>query len=152
MTCLKYGQCHYWFNLNRPLVIVPCCGWPWMLKWLMWLKNSVGKINPACFEKITTCKTGQVDIWFKHRWWSFAIDFWIIKTSPYEWFVQCCHTSSILHHYDCNHEMNHFEDELRRSLHLSFLLFPRSISLSVVKWGKTCLVSTINLNNKLSES
>ena len=34
--------------------------------------------------------------------------------------------SSILHHYDCNHEMNHFEDELRWSLHLfSHLFFPR---------------------------
>lgn len=49
MTCLKYGQCHYWFNLNRPLVIVPSCGSPWMLKWLTWLKNSGGKINPARF-------------------------------------------------------------------------------------------------------
>lgn len=34
--------------------------------------------------------------------------------------IQCCHTEWILHHYDGNHEMNHFEDELHRPLHLFF--------------------------------
>lgn len=47
MTCLKYGQCHYWFNLNRPLVFVPCCGLPWMLKWSTWLRNGEGEDKPS---------------------------------------------------------------------------------------------------------
>lgn len=63
MTCLKYGQCHYWFNLNRPLVFVPCCGLPWMLKWSTWLRNGEGEDKPSLLwweKKKIICKMGQV--------------------------------------------------------------------------------------------
>lgn len=49
-------------------------------------------------------------------------------------FTHCCYMELILHYYDCNHEMNHFEDELHRPSHIfTPLFFSSSISLDMVK-------------------
>lgn len=156
MTCLKYGQCHYWFNLNRPLVIVPRCGSPWMLKWLMWLKNSgeEDKPSPLCWEKKKKkiiCKTVQVDICVKHR--SPAA----LYNTLFNLFPLCSSSSVATLSGSCIimtaiMKWTTLKMSCIGPYTFFFLIFSSSISLSVVKRGKTCLVSTINHNNKLRES
>lgn len=47
----------------------------------------------------------------------------------------CCHTELMLHHYDCNHEMNQFEDELHRPL-TPFFFSPPFILLRQPRCGQ----------------
>ncbi len=136
MTCLKYGQCHYWFNLNRPLVIVPCCGSPWMLKRLTGLKNSGEEDKPSllCWkEDHMQSRSGRYMRQTQVFCSIMQQTFWLFFQSLYMQFIRCCHTELILHHYDCNHEMKHFEDELRWPSHL---FLPRLFFLSQPQCGQ----------------
>lgn len=94
-------------------------------------KTVAGKINPVWFverkkkksppyakqvRKIYVSNTGD-SLFYSVDFLTFLSLLYAVRPMPH---------SSILHHYDCNHEMNHFEDELRWSLHLfSHLLFLR---------------------------
>lgn len=117
------------------------------------LKTAEGKINPACFEENKGSYAKQVRQIYAASTCLLAHYIKDSFTFTASIAILCCYLDLILHHYDRNQEMNHFEDELQRPSHFFFaLIFSSSISLDTTKWGKTCLVSTINHNNHLSES
>ncbi len=153
MTCLKYGQCHYWFNLNRPLVIVPCCGLPWMLKWLTWLKNSGEEDKPSLLywkKDHMQNRSGRYKRQTQHLQ-HYTIDFLNFFKPLYAVHPVLPHSVDLASLW-----LQSWNEPLWRWVapaltpffsHLFFLHQPEPGQVR-----ETCLVSTINHNNKLSES